>query len=97
MQSLTKPGLAKYNYDMKTVNIYDAKTHLSKLLDQVQQGEEIIIAKNGKPIADLKLHVPKKNKIKFGTLAGKIHFKDEDFVGIDPDIQEMFYGKDLNK
>lgn len=82
---------------MKTVNIYDAKTNLSKLLARVQKGEEITISKAGQPIADLKPHVPKKNKIKFGTAAGKLKYKDEDFVGLDPDIQEMTYGKDWDK
>lgn len=82
---------------MKTVNIYEAKTNLSKLLVMVQNGEEIVIAKAGKPIADLKPHIAKKKQIKFGTLAGKLHYKDEDFVGIDPEIQEMFYGKDWDK
>ena len=82
---------------MKQVNIYEAKTNLSKLVEQVQNGEEVVIAKNGKPVADLTPHNPQKNKIKFGTMAGKIHYKDEDFVGIDPDIQKMFYGKDWDK
>lgn len=82
---------------MKQVNVYYAKTNLSKLLEEVESGKEIVIAKNGKPVADLKPHQPSKNKIKFGTMAGKLHFKDEDFVGIDPEIQEMFYGKNWNK
>lgn len=38
---------------MKTVNIHEAKTHLSKLLARVQAGEEIIISKSGKPYAKL--------------------------------------------
>ncbi len=82
---------------MKTVNIYDAKTNLSKLLEMVQNGEEVVIAKAGKPIADLTIHKPKKNKIKFGTMTGKLHYRDEDLVGLDPDIQEMTYGKDWDK
>lgn len=81
---------------MKTVNIYEAKTNLSKLLEMVQNGEEVVIAKAGKPIADLKLHKAKKNKVKFGFW-GDLDFKDEDFVGLDPDIQEMTYGKDWDK
>lgn len=82
---------------MKTVNIYEAKTHLSKLLELVQNGQEIVIAKAGKPIADLKPHKPTKNKIKFGVAAGKMKYKNEDLMGIDPDIQEMFYGKNWDK
>lgn len=38
---------------MKTVNVHEAKTHLSKLLGEVEQGECVIIARNGKPIARL--------------------------------------------
>lgn len=38
---------------MKTVNIHEAKTTLSALLAKVEEGEEIIIARNGKPIAQL--------------------------------------------
>lgn len=38
---------------MKTVNIHEAKTHLSRLLAQVQAGEEIVISKSGKPYAKL--------------------------------------------
>ena len=38
---------------MRIMNIYDAKTHLSRLIDQVVQGEEIIIARAGKPLAKL--------------------------------------------
>lgn len=38
---------------METVNIYEAKTHLSRLLDRVAAGEEVVIARAGKPIARL--------------------------------------------
>lgn len=38
---------------MQTVNIHDAKTHFSKLLEKVQNGEEIIIARAGHPVAKL--------------------------------------------
>jgi prevent-host-death family protein len=38
---------------MKTVNVHEAKTHLSKLLARVARGEEILIARAGKPIARL--------------------------------------------
>ncbi len=77
---------------MKMINIYEAKAQFSKLLAEVQAGQEITIAKNGHPIADLKPHTPHKPKLAFGTMAGKLRHKDEDFVGIDADIQNMFYG-----
>ncbi len=45
---------------MKTVNIHEAKTHLSALLAAIEkQGEEILICRNGKPVADL---VPHRNR-----------------------------------
>ena len=82
---------------MKTFNVYEAKTNFSKLLALVDGGEEVVVAKNGKPMYDLKPHQPPKNKIKFGFWTGQIDIKDEDLVGIDKDIQEMVYGKDWDK
>lgn len=38
---------------MGTFNVHDAKTHLSRLLERVAQGEEVIIAKSGRPVAKL--------------------------------------------
>ena len=38
---------------MKVINIHEAKTHLSRLLEDVREGKELIIAKSGKPIAKL--------------------------------------------
>lgn len=38
---------------MTTVNVHDAKTHFSRLLDRAHQGEEIVVAKSGKPYARL--------------------------------------------
>lgn len=38
---------------MEKINVYQAKTHLSQLLSRVEQGEEILIARNGKPVAKL--------------------------------------------
>jgi prevent-host-death family protein len=42
---------------MKTVNVHEAKTQLSRLLQEVEEGEEIVIARNGKPVAKLVPHV----------------------------------------
>ena len=72
-----------------TVNIHEAKTHLSRLLEQVAAGERVVISKAGTPIADL---VPRQAAtVRFGGLKGEITYTDDAF-GIDPDIQEMFYG-----
>jgi prevent-host-death family protein len=71
------------------VNIHEAKTHLSRLLEQVAAGERVVISKAGTPIADLVPH--QAATVTFGGLRGEIVYDDQAF-GIDPDIQEMFYG-----
>jgi prevent-host-death family protein len=55
------------------VNIHEAKTHLSRLLERVQLGEEVVIAKAGRPIAKL-VKIQPVGKRKFGTAAGTIKF-----------------------
>jgi prevent-host-death family protein len=76
-----------------SVNIHEAKTHLSRLLEQVAAGERVVISKAGTPIADLVPH--QAPAVTFGGLKGEIAYDDEAF-GIDPDIQEMFYGQESN-
>jgi prevent-host-death family protein len=62
---------------MKTLNLYQARANLSRLVDEAANGESIIIAKDGKPLAAL---VPvarvAKAPFAFGTLKGKIHLAD---------------------
>ncbi|MGH3978459.1 MAG: type II toxin-antitoxin system Phd/YefM family antitoxin [Pseudonocardiaceae bacterium] len=55
----------------KQVNVYEAKTQLSKLLEQVEAGDEVVIARNGKPVARL---VPLQRTAPrvLGSLRGKI-------------------------
>jgi prevent-host-death family protein len=57
---------------MQTVNVHAAKTHFSRLVDQAAAGEEIIIAKAGKPVAKLVPLTPRhdRSKRRLGTLAG---------------------------
>jgi prevent-host-death family protein len=55
-----------------TVNIHEAKTHLSKLLERVQNGEEITIAKAGKPIATLTAIHPRPKQRVPGMDKGKV-------------------------
>jgi len=57
---------------MTVVNIYDAKTQLSKLIEEAAAGNDVVIARGGKPVARLtRLGAPKR-KLKFGVLKGKI-------------------------
>lgn len=63
----------------RTVNVHEAKTHLSKLLDRAHSGEEIILAKAGKPYARLvPLADPKKEGPVLGRLASVLPPTDDD-------------------
>ncbi|MGH7841646.1 MAG: type II toxin-antitoxin system Phd/YefM family antitoxin [Candidatus Binataceae bacterium] len=64
---------------MKTVNMHEAKTHLSRLVEEAAEGKEIIIAKAGKPRARLVPCAPaRKKKRKLGWMKGQI-WMSEDF------------------
>ncbi len=57
---------------METVNIYDAKTRLSQLVDLAAAGEDVVVARNGKPLVRItQLQEPRRG-IKFGLLKGKL-------------------------
>ncbi len=69
------------------VNIQDAKTNLSKLLERVERGEEIIIARRGKPIARL-CPLPKRRRRRvLGKYAGQIEIA-EDFDRLPSDLAD---------
>ena len=76
------------------VNIHEAKTHLSRLLERVAAGERVVISKAGTPIADLVPH--RAAAITFGGLQGEVSYDDQAF-GIDQDIQRMFYGEEFRR
>lgn len=62
---------------IKTVNVHEAKTHLSKILSRVSNGEEIVISKAGKPVARLVPIIEKKKNRKPGTAINKIQIKKD--------------------
>ena len=64
---------------MKTVNVHEAKTHLSKLLGAVENGEVIIIARGGKPVARL---------IRFDEEPGRVLGKDAGLFEVPNDFDE---------
>ena len=80
---------------MRTVNIHEAKTHLSRLVEQAADGESFIIAKAGKPMVKV---VPLDNSEskpprRLGFMEGEIEVPD-DFDRIDADeIQRLFEGE----
>lgn len=60
---------------MATVNVHEAKTHLSALLERASAGERIIIARAGKPVAVLGPIAPAAKARKPGLLKGRVHIK----------------------
>ena len=84
---------------MKSFNIHEAKTNLSKLIGMAEKGEPFIIARAGKPIVKVEavsastLHVPKR----IGFMEGQISVPDDfDTMGAE-EIELMFYGEALSE
>jgi prevent-host-death family protein len=78
---------------MQTVNIHDAKTNFSRLVDSAAAGEEIIIAKAGKPTARLVPMERVKVKRVFGSLAGKVRIADDFDSPLPDEMLDLFEGK----
>ena len=79
---------------METVNMHEAKTHLSRLVEKAAKGEPFIIAKAGKPMVKVTaVDVPEKRMIKrIGFLAGQMTVpEDFDQMG-EAEIEAMFHG-----
>jgi prevent-host-death family protein len=80
---------------MTTVNVHEAKTHLSRLLEAVERGEEVIIARAGKPVATLTAYVPPKRKIlPPGSMGGANWWIADDFDDPIDDLFEVFNDDD---
>ncbi len=78
---------------MGITNIHEAKTHLSRLVDEAAAGKEIIIGKAGKPLAKLVPYVKTKTPRKPGSLKGKIWIDDKFNEPLPREIEAGFYGK----
>ena len=77
---------------MRTVNIHDAKTHLSRLVDQAANGEAFIIAKAGKPLVKVVAlgQQPDVRKRRVGFLEGQVNVPDDfDRMGQE-EIDQLF-------
>jgi len=61
------------------VNVHEAKTQLSRLLERVEAGEEVIIARAGKPVARLVALAQERPRRVPGRLKGRIHISDSAF------------------
>ena len=77
---------------METINIHEAKTHLSRLVEEVAGGAEIVIAKNGVPRAKL-VPIGKPRALKFGVLKGKVHVPDDFNAPLPDRVLALFEGR----
>lgn len=76
----------------KFVSLYEAKTGLSRLVEEAASGEEIVISKNGVPKARL-VSAPSVAKKRKPVNSMKISYIAPDFDALDPDIVRMFEGE----
>jgi prevent-host-death family protein len=79
---------------MKTVNIHEAKTHLSRLVEAAAKGEPVIIAKAGKPLVKIvPVDAPVAPK-RLGFMRGAFTVPDDFDTMYQEDIEKMFYGEE---
>ena len=74
---------------LRQVNVHEAKTHLSRLLEEVEGGGEVIIARAGKPVARLVPHRGERKPREPGLLKGRIWIAD-DFDEPDEQLERDF-------
>jgi prevent-host-death family protein len=77
---------------MTSVNVHEAKTQLSRLLERVEQGEEIVIARAGKPVAKLIPYAGTKEPRKPGGWEGRVWIAP-DFDELPEEIAAAFRGE----
>lgn len=74
------------------VNVHAAKTHLSRLLERVEAGEEITLARAGRPVAKLVPYVPRREPRRLGLLKGRAWIAPEfDTPEVNDEIARDFY------
>ncbi|MBI3185007.1 MAG: type II toxin-antitoxin system prevent-host-death family antitoxin [Myxococcales bacterium] len=74
---------------MRRVNVHEAKTQLSRLLEEVEAGERVVIARAGEPVAVLAPYRAAVRKRRLGLFAGQARIHD-DFDQLPPDIAAAF-------
>jgi len=76
-----------------TINVYAAKTRLSELIDRASQGEEIVIARNGRPVARLSPYKALGTKRKLGSLEGRVKIAADFDAPLPEDMLAEFEGR----
>ena len=77
---------------MNTVNIHHAKTHLSRLVEEVAAGAEIVISKNGVPRAKL-VPLNASRRLEFGVMKGKLRYPDDFDAALPDEVLALFEGR----
>ena len=75
---------------MSQVNVHDAKTHLSRLLERVAAGEEIVLAKAGRPVARLVPYVPELSERRPGSARGDVAMSADFDAPLPEEIRQAF-------
>lgn len=78
---------------MAQVNIYEAKTHFSKYVEQAESGQDVIIARGGKQVARLTSIEPKKSPVRFGVLKGKVQLSADFDETLPDEVLAGFEGR----
>lgn len=75
------------------VNVYAAKTNLSQLLDRAAEGEEIVITRNGRPVAKLVAATPTRKPRRLGLMKGRIRIRKDFDAPLPDDVLDAFEGR----
>ncbi|HEX5124407.1 MAG TPA: type II toxin-antitoxin system Phd/YefM family antitoxin [Rhodanobacteraceae bacterium] len=78
---------------MTTLNIHAAKTHLSRLIEEIAEGEEVVIAKAGRPVARLVPIGKAPAKRKLGVLKGRLKVPRDFDAPLPADVIAAFEGR----
>ena len=78
---------------MSVINVYEAKTHLSKLIEQAAAGKDVVIARGGKPIARLTRLAKSPRKLRFGVLKGKVKVGQDFDAALPEQMLAQFEGR----
>jgi prevent-host-death family protein len=78
---------------MSQINLYDAKTQLSRLVDRAAAGEEIVIAKGGRPLARLVPLATRTQPWALGQLAGEVWIGPDFDAPLPDDVTKAFGGR----
>ena len=78
---------------METVNIYDAKTRLSQLIDKAASGEDVVVCRNGKPLVRITQLIEPRRQIHFGAMKAKVSIAADFDAPLSDDVLAAFEGR----